>query len=118
MHIRPKLNVCLAALLVSAFALSSSNAQTTEPYKATLAIRLDQPRAVINRNIYGQFAEHLGRLIYDGTWVGENSPIPNKIGEHTSELQSPCNLVCRLLLEKKNTIITNFDNVLVRLHVE
>src|SRR5256885_10986907 len=25
-----------------------------------------------------------------------------EIGEHTSELQSPCNLVCRLLLEKKN----------------
>src|SRR5256885_6578188 len=24
--------------------------------------------------------------------------------EHTSELQSPCNLVCRLLLEKKNSI--------------
>src|SRR5688500_20029129 len=28
--------------------------------------------------------------------------------EHTSELQSPCNLVCRLLLEKKN-ILTNKD---------
>src|SRR5256885_12432940 len=26
--------------------------------------------------------------------------------EHTSELQSPCNLVCRLLLEKKKTTIT------------
>src|SRR5256885_7074663 len=26
--------------------------------------------------------------------------------EHTSELQSPCNLVCRLLLEKKKVIIT------------
>src|SRR2546426_8824597 len=26
--------------------------------------------------------------------------------EHTSELQSPCNLVCRLLLEKKKTIQT------------
>src|SRR5256885_11747129 len=26
--------------------------------------------------------------------------------EHTSELQSPCNLVCRLLLEKKNRSIT------------
>src|SRR5256885_13263043 len=26
--------------------------------------------------------------------------------EHTSELQSPCNLVCRLLLEKKKTRIT------------
>src|SRR5256885_6453305 len=27
--------------------------------------------------------------------------------EHTSELQSPCNLVCRLLLEKKKTTHTN-----------
>src|SRR2546426_6206274 len=26
--------------------------------------------------------------------------------EHTSELQSPCNLVCRLLLEKKKTTVT------------
>src|SRR5256885_8969366 len=28
--------------------------------------------------------------------------------EHTSELQSPCNLVCRLLLEKKKTPTTPF----------
>src|SRR5256885_13116248 len=28
--------------------------------------------------------------------------------EHTSELQSPCNLVCRLLLEKKKTIFLTF----------
>src|SRR5256885_11245237 len=28
---------------------------------------------------------------------------PYRSEEHTSELQSPCNLVCRLLLEKKNT---------------
>src|SRR5256885_4085681 len=28
---------------------------------------------------------------------------PDRSEEHTSELQSPCNLVCRLLLEKKNT---------------
>src|SRR5256885_4500333 len=30
--------------------------------------------------------------------------------EHTSELQSPCNLVCRLLLEKKKAFITNHTN--------
>src|SRR5256885_5603760 len=30
--------------------------------------------------------------------------------EHTSELQSPCNLVCRLLLEKKKTNNTNQDD--------
>src|SRR5256885_6682965 len=29
-------------------------------------------------------------------------PLPERSEEHTSELQSPCNLVCRLLLEKKN----------------
>src|SRR5256885_12241092 len=30
--------------------------------------------------------------------------------EHTSELQSPCNLVCRLLLEKKKTKTTFIPN--------
>src|SRR5688500_19712943 len=29
--------------------------------------------------------------------------MPRRSEEHTSELQSPCNLVCRLLLEKKNS---------------
>src|SRR5205807_5374660 len=31
-------------------------------------------------------------------------PVAARSEEHTSELQSPCNLVCRLLLEKKNKI--------------
>jgi alpha-N-arabinofuranosidase len=48
--------------------------------KAALTLRADQPAAVINRNIYGHFAEHLGRLIYEGIWVGENSSIPNTGG--------------------------------------
>src|SRR5256885_7263777 len=30
-----------------------------------------------------------------------SAPLPHRSEEHTSELQSPCNLVCRLLLEKK-----------------
>src|SRR2546426_7707951 len=33
----------------------------------------------------------------------EPEGMKNRSEEHTSELQSPCNLVCRLLLEKKNT---------------
>src|SRR2546426_4920440 len=33
----------------------------------------------------------------------EVEPALGRSEEHTSELQSPCNLVCRLLLEKKNT---------------
>src|SRR5690606_18425973 len=35
---------------------------------------------VISKHIYGHFAEHLGRCIYEGVWVGEDSPIPNTRG--------------------------------------
>ena len=34
----------------------------------------------ISKYIYGQFAEHLGRCIYEGLYVDENSDIPNKNG--------------------------------------
>src|SRR2546426_4796342 len=37
-------------------------------------------------------------------WTGTNQG-PERSEEHTSELQSPCNLVCRLLLEKKKKTI-------------
>jgi alpha-L-arabinofuranosidase len=37
-------------------------------------------RIKINKNIYGHFSEHLGRCIYEGFWVGENSKIPNTNG--------------------------------------
>src|SRR5256885_12952831 len=33
---------------------------------------------------------------------------PTRSEEHTSELQSPCNLVCRLLLEKKKNTPHNY----------
>ena len=34
----------------------------------------------IDRNLFGQFAEHLGKGIYEGVWVGPDSPIPNTRG--------------------------------------
>jgi alpha-N-arabinofuranosidase len=46
----------------------------------SVTIRADQPGATISRNIYGQFAEHLGAGIYEGIWVGEDSQIPNTRG--------------------------------------
>jgi len=55
-------------------------AQSPDRATADLTIRADQPKGTINRNIYGHFAEHLGRLIYDGIWVGEGSRIPNTRG--------------------------------------
>src|SRR5256885_11463128 len=46
---------------------------------------------------------HASMLLYSTLHVTRSE-------EHTSELQSPCNLVCRLLLEKKHTLspITSF----------
>ena len=45
-----------------------------------LTIQADNPGPVINRDIFGQFAEHLGEGIYGGVWVGKDSPIPNVRG--------------------------------------
>jgi alpha-N-arabinofuranosidase len=43
-------------------------------------IFLDEPKGVISPNIYGQFTEHIGGVIYDGVWVGEKSKVPNQFG--------------------------------------
>ncbi|HKV41477.1 MAG TPA: alpha-N-arabinofuranosidase [Blastocatellia bacterium] len=67
---------CLAASEVRPRAF----ARETESFKAALTIRADQPKGTISPNIYGSFSEHLGRGIYDGIWVGEDSPIPNTRG--------------------------------------
>src|SRR4051812_1305465 len=63
-------------LLFAVYAL----AQTIQPATATVVVRGDRPANTISREIYGQFTEHLGRLIYEGLWVGEDSPIPNTRG--------------------------------------
>lgn len=42
----------------------------------------------IDRNIYGHFAEHLGRCIYEGIWVGEESSIPNVRGIRTDVVEA------------------------------
>ena len=48
--------------------------------RVELAVDASKAGARINRNIFGQFAEHLGSGIYEGVWVGPNSPIPNTRG--------------------------------------
>jgi alpha-N-arabinofuranosidase len=43
----------------------------------SIIINTDIRKGKIDRNIYGNFAEHLGRCIYGGFWVGRDSEIPN-----------------------------------------
>ena len=74
------LSSVLLAWLVVAHAQAPAPAGPTAPIGITATLRADQPGAVVNRNIYGHFAEHLGRGIYEGIWVGQDSPIPNTRG--------------------------------------
>ena len=48
--------------------------------KVHLSVDASKPGAKIDRNIFGQFAEHLGHGIYEGIWVGPDSTIPNTRG--------------------------------------
>jgi alpha-N-arabinofuranosidase len=73
----------LITVLMSLMGLSPlpfARAQEAGTFEATLVVHADTPKGTINRNLYGQFAEHLGRVIYDGLWVGEDSKIPNTRG--------------------------------------
>ncbi|MBR3286708.1 MAG: alpha-N-arabinofuranosidase [Bacteroidales bacterium] len=74
--------ILLIALLCGAVAASAA------PKTASVALHPDRSRTTINKNIYGQFAEHLGTLIYGGIWVGEDSTIPNQNGYRTDVLEA------------------------------
>jgi alpha-L-arabinofuranosidase len=58
-----------------AFAPTAAAAQEVE-----LSVDASRAGARIDRNIFGQFAEHLGYGIYGGIWVGPDSTIPNTRG--------------------------------------
>ena len=45
-----------------------------------IQINVNHRQSTINKNIYGHFSEHLGRCIYNGLFVGEDSDIPNTKG--------------------------------------
>lgn len=49
-------------------------------HNSKIVINADQGKNLISRHIYGHFSEHLGKCIYGGYWVGEDSEIPNKRG--------------------------------------
>ncbi len=66
--------VLFVALLIGVQSLSAAEESNK------LVINADLGKLRINRHIYGHFAEHLGRCIYDGIWVGEESSIPNTRG--------------------------------------
>lgn len=55
---------------------------------AKLYVDTEVKKGKINKEIYGHFSEHLGRCIYEGIYVGEDSTIPNKNGMRKDVLEA------------------------------
>ena len=68
---------------------------TAQDDVTNIELKIDDDATIISKHIYGHFAEHLGRCIYEGFYVGENSTIPNSEGvrldiiDALKELQIP-----------------------------
>jgi alpha-N-arabinofuranosidase len=73
------LSMCTLSVVIAGWPSLGASVRAAQP-TAQVTVRGDQPGPTVNRNIYGHFAEHLGRCIYEGIWVGEDSPIPNTRG--------------------------------------
>ena len=72
------LNPGMLALAGSALLCVACGARAQDTLVIT--VNADQGGPTISRQLFGQFAEHLGRGIYEGLWVGANSHIPNTRG--------------------------------------
>jgi alpha-N-arabinofuranosidase len=73
----------LACLSIFSFFLITGCKQNevTEATSNEITFETDTAAVTISRDIYGHFAEHLGRCIYGGFYVGEgNTKIPNTNG--------------------------------------
>src|SRR5210317_55155 len=67
-------------LLFLIYTLFQQNNYSQDLKTAKVSILADEGQHTISKHIYGHFSEHLGRCIYGGIWVGEDSPIPNISG--------------------------------------
>src|SRR5205807_10461520 len=98
-------------LLLSFFCSMLPNPPTPTLFPYTTLFR-SAPRRLdsLDRNLSNSLNSdvRMGGANSDPKWVGSRIYFLVRSEEHTSELQSPCNLVCRLLLEKKkkNTRLT------------
>lgn len=73
----------LGAFLWGCAAFSDLSAQTN------FILHTDQSKVQINKHIYGHFAEHLGRCIYGGIYVGENqTQIPHTDGVRNDMIEA------------------------------
>ena len=63
-------------------------ARTARAAQAHIEVFVDEPFATISPDLHGHFTEHIGGVVYDGIWVGEDSKIPNIGGIRTSLVEA------------------------------
>ncbi len=73
---------------LSVFVFLLVTASLAGQQKTVIEVTFGEEKKIIPKEIYGQFAEHLGTCIYGGIWVGEDSPIPNIKGYRTDVLNA------------------------------
>src|SRR5256885_9748983 len=76
---------------------------TNVPVRTPVVLTFSEPLdpATITNDTFTVFANGVEQGL--GVQRSADNTVVTRSEEHTSELQSPCNLVCRLLLEKKKT---------------
>ena len=67
-------------ITLTAFIAPAHAALATATDSVQIKVDAGVPGPLIDRHLFGQFAEHLGRGIYEGIWVGPGSTIPNTRG--------------------------------------
>jgi alpha-L-arabinofuranosidase len=78
----------MAALVAAAGVVSQSVGAQPAAAPTALEVQANRSGPAISRDIFGQFAEHLGSGIYGGIWVGPDSPIPNVRGIRSDVVQA------------------------------
>ncbi len=82
---------------IAASAVAGLAPRTTRAADAEIQILLDEPIGTINPDLHGHFIEHIGGVIYDGIWVGEDSPVPNIHGIRKALVDELARLGCPVL---------------------
>src|ERR1041384_4381793 len=76
--------LCGAAAVSAGILVKRGLAQSSRAAESRIEVLLGEEIGTISPTIYGHFAEHLGGVVYDGIWGGENSKVPNTGGIRTS----------------------------------
>src|SRR5688500_19820086 len=96
-----RIYICIVLCIGLLSAVSSIHAQVEQVSIPRIDLMPDEPSPYSMRD-WREVAMGYDSFVYDITKTGQYLPLVFiRSEEHTSELQSPCNLVCRLLLEKK-----------------